>query len=411
MIECTHGGAKLQPHGPVFTTLELSPRINPRLSVFVRAIARELLHIRAAETPDGTPAVPYIVFLVRPDGIAPYYLARTCLEPLGMAFGYELIEQKLEVNIPDFDDLTTWDGTVPLDMPLEPAPGSSPSRIARANQPGERQKTALADVPRAEQGSMKGASDGTGRGIGQSGQGAGSSGGTGPDDFVWPGRGRQASRDAQRSSDRGAGGNGSDTAAGGSGPLAGAELAGADPPGTGSGRGKRRSAAGTSDVPATGHFGGSTLEGQGTGDQSGASGNSITPGKVNGEDVVAGPGTETGTGAGTGSGTSADPADLPFPASGTGQGGAPARATHAPGSAMGGSATASGGKSAGADRILQLPNFEPAGDQAGRSPALGQQPGLLSGSPSRGASGAAERRGTRIRSRSVDQGLKSLGRR
>ena len=136
VIECTAGGAKLQPRGPSFTGIELSPRIHPRSSDFVKAIARELFHIRSADTPDGTPAVPYIVFLVRPDGIGAYYLARTSLEPLGIAFGYELIEQKLAVNIPDYDDLTTWDGTMPLDMPLEPAPGSrsSPRRLARGAQ-------------------------------------------------------------------------------------------------------------------------------------------------------------------------------------------------------------------------------------------------------------------------------------
>ena len=122
VVECTGGGAKLQPRGPSFTGIELSPRIHPRASEFVKAIARELFHIRSADTPDGTPAVPYIVFLIRPDGIGAYYLARTSLEPLGIAFGYELIEQKLAVNIPDYDDLTTWDGTMPLDMPLETAP-------------------------------------------------------------------------------------------------------------------------------------------------------------------------------------------------------------------------------------------------------------------------------------------------
>ncbi len=42
VIECTRGGANLQPHGPTFTALELSPRINPKSSTFIRAIAREL---------------------------------------------------------------------------------------------------------------------------------------------------------------------------------------------------------------------------------------------------------------------------------------------------------------------------------------------------------------------------------
>ena len=122
VLECTAGGVKLQLQGRTFTALELSPLIHPRSSPFVRAIAQELLHIRSADTPDGAPAVPYLVFLVRPDGIRAYYEARTCLEPLGIAFGYELIEQDLVVDIPNFDDLTTWDGSIPLEMPLEPAP-------------------------------------------------------------------------------------------------------------------------------------------------------------------------------------------------------------------------------------------------------------------------------------------------
>ena len=64
-----------------------------------------MLQIQASDTPDGAAAVPYLVFLVRPGGIRLYYEARSCLEPLGIAFGYELIEQDLVVDIPD---LTTW---------------------------------------------------------------------------------------------------------------------------------------------------------------------------------------------------------------------------------------------------------------------------------------------------------------
>ena len=75
-----------------------------------------------SESPDGSPVVPYFVFLVRPDGIRPYYEIRARLEPLGIAFGYELIEQDLKVDVPDYDNLATWDGTIPLDEPLMPAP-------------------------------------------------------------------------------------------------------------------------------------------------------------------------------------------------------------------------------------------------------------------------------------------------
>ncbi len=127
VLECTNGGITLQPSGQTFSGLELSPRIHPRSSPVVRAVAREMLHIRSADTPDGSPAVPYLVFLVRPNGVRPYYEARSSLEPLGIAFGYELINQDLAVDIPNLDNLATWDGSVPLDVPLEPAPRSKPA--------------------------------------------------------------------------------------------------------------------------------------------------------------------------------------------------------------------------------------------------------------------------------------------
>src|SRR6185312_10845282 len=125
VVECTGGVAKLQPRGPTFSMMELSPLIHPRSSPVVLAIAREMMHIQRAETPDGAPAVPYLVFLVRPDGIRLYYQARSRLEPLGIAFGYELVEQDLAIDIPNFDDVRTWDGTKPLDI----AGGDSKPRV------------------------------------------------------------------------------------------------------------------------------------------------------------------------------------------------------------------------------------------------------------------------------------------
>ncbi len=194
VLECTTGGVKLQPQGMRFTSMEMSPFIHPRASPFVQAIIREMRHIELAETPDGAPAIPYLVFLVRPEGIRYYYEARTRLEPLGIAFGYELIEQDLVVDVPNFDDLTTWDGTVPLDVPLEPAPGPRSSVVQRSG----RDSAATGDAP-----------DSTGSGTGAAGDlsaAAGSSrsrgplggrpggdradaDGDSPADFVWPGRG------------------------------------------------------------------------------------------------------------------------------------------------------------------------------------------------------------------------------
>ena len=122
VLECSNGTVTLRPKGPTFSMLDLSGMINPQSSPVIIAMARELLRVQISESPDGSPVVPYFVFLIRPDGIRPYYEIRARLEPLGIAFGYELIDQDLKVDVPDFDNLATWDGTIPLEEPLMPAP-------------------------------------------------------------------------------------------------------------------------------------------------------------------------------------------------------------------------------------------------------------------------------------------------
>ena len=220
VLECTAGGVKLQPQGRTFAGLELSSLIHPRSSPFVRAIARELLHIRTADTPDGAPAVPYLVFLVRPDGIRAYYEARTCLEPLGIAFGYELIEQDLVVDIPNLDDLTTWDGSVPLEMPLEPAPRSKTNvaMISSADKGGSDSTPSSADRPRGDQGLPSGWPERPIRRGRQDGWGTGNSASSNPEDFVWPGRGRSTADDGPGGA--GLPRNGEQVAGNGTGPPA-----------------------------------------------------------------------------------------------------------------------------------------------------------------------------------------------
>jgi hypothetical protein len=120
VIECLNGQAVLQPHNLRFTMLDLSPLLSARASPFVVAVARELIRIEQATSPDGAPIVPYIYFIVRPDGIRPYYEARARLEPLGIAFGYELVEQDWQIDFPDLD---TWDDSGPA-TPKHPAAGS-----------------------------------------------------------------------------------------------------------------------------------------------------------------------------------------------------------------------------------------------------------------------------------------------
>ncbi|WP_435021967.1 hypothetical protein TA3x_002658 [Tundrisphaera sp. TA3] len=138
-VECRNGQAIIQPRGIAFGLLELSEGYGPSSNPFVSAVIREAVRLQGERGPDGAPIVPYIFFLIRPDGIRPYYEARSRLEPLSITFGYELVESDEAVDFPDLDEISTWDGSAPkrkADVPLasgRPASGfgrdpATPSR-------------------------------------------------------------------------------------------------------------------------------------------------------------------------------------------------------------------------------------------------------------------------------------------
>jgi hypothetical protein len=101
----------LQPAGPTISLLELSPVLTMRNSPLVMGVARQMMKLQSVSTPDGAAAVPYILFVVRPDGIRPYYEARARLEMLGLSFGYELVAQDEEIEFPDLTDASEWTET------------------------------------------------------------------------------------------------------------------------------------------------------------------------------------------------------------------------------------------------------------------------------------------------------------
>ena len=197
VMECSNGTVTLRPKGPTFSMLDLSSPINPRSNPVILAIARELLHMQMSESPDGSPVVPYFVFLVRPDGIRPYYEIRARLEPLGIAFGYELIDQDLKVDVPDFDNLATWDGTIPLEEPLMPAPaggnnGAGDGLAWPSAGTGSRERLGGAGNELA------------GRPGNKPGAGDPGTEGRSPDEFVWPSQhGARTSNGAGASQDSG----------------------------------------------------------------------------------------------------------------------------------------------------------------------------------------------------------------
>jgi hypothetical protein len=86
LIDCREDEVALLPDGPTFSRFDLSvgqvwgARTDP-FAAAVRSAANSV-----------TGGTPYVLFLVRPDGIRSYAEARGALETLNLAFGYELID-------------------------------------------------------------------------------------------------------------------------------------------------------------------------------------------------------------------------------------------------------------------------------------------------------------------------------
>src|SRR5208283_3581182 len=388
VMECSNGTVTLRPKGPTFSMLDLSSMINPRSSPVILAMARELLRVQMSESPDGSPVVPYFVFIVRPDGIRPYYEIRARLEPLGIAFGYELIDQDLKVDVPDFDNLATWDGTIPLEEPLMPAPaggnnGADDGLAWPSAGTGSRERLGDAGNELA------------GRPGNKPGAGAPGTEGRSPDEFVWPSqRGARASNGAGVSQGSGTspglaqGPGGSPGLAQGPGGSPGLAQGPGGSPGLAQGPGGSPGLAqgpggspGLALAPRPGSYSGGTRPGDG---QSGAGSEApgVRPGSYSG-------GTRPGDGQG-GAGSEA-PGSRPGSYSGgtrpgDGQGGAGSEAPGSrPGSYSGGTRPGDGQGGAGSEAPGSRPGSysgetRPGDGQGGAgSEAPGSRPGSYSG--------------------------------
>jgi hypothetical protein len=137
-IECKDEQAILQPSGEAFSLLELSPSRASMSGPLERALLRTVRRMKDTSTPDGKPAVPYILFLVRPDGIRAFYEARARLEQLGIAFGYELVDANALIDFPNLEDPREWSELPPPMLFPQPSTPSSTSAPALLASPGSR---------------------------------------------------------------------------------------------------------------------------------------------------------------------------------------------------------------------------------------------------------------------------------
>ncbi len=107
-IECRSDSVILQPEGKTYAMKDLVMILNPRRCPLVLDVAKAMIRAQSTLTPDGAASVPYLMFVVRPDGVRPYYAARTILEPLGITYGYELADADWQIEYPDLDDPAEW---------------------------------------------------------------------------------------------------------------------------------------------------------------------------------------------------------------------------------------------------------------------------------------------------------------
>ncbi len=169
VIECRGDGVSIRPKGPSFDVDEIASPFGMGGNKFTMAVTREAIHVQRQTAPDGGEIVPYIFFIIRPDGVKSYYEARSRLERIGIAFGYELADADWAIDVPDLDNPATWDGSPPpLNLDAVAADTSAP----RGGGAGPSGRNGDADNPFVWPKAPPGADEGGGRG--------GASGSTGP---------------------------------------------------------------------------------------------------------------------------------------------------------------------------------------------------------------------------------------
>lgn len=81
----------------------------------------------------GSEPEPYVLLLVRPGGIAAYYLARSRLSALGANFGYELVDEDFRISAPESDQVARSTLRDAIEMTLDAREKLSKALARRRN--------------------------------------------------------------------------------------------------------------------------------------------------------------------------------------------------------------------------------------------------------------------------------------
>ena len=106
-IECTSTGIRFQPENQLLDESDLkgfTESFNPLLVASQRLLQYWREQSVATDDPRH-PSRPYVLILVRPKGTIAYYVARKMLSNLGDDFGYELIEEDFQLQLPPADPM------------------------------------------------------------------------------------------------------------------------------------------------------------------------------------------------------------------------------------------------------------------------------------------------------------------
>lgn len=107
-LECTASGIRFQPEGIRLDEDDLrgfTETQNPLLAA-THAVMEHLQTNAPLDPKTKRPSRPYVLMLVRPSGTISYYVARKMLSEIGDDFGYELIEDDFELQLPAGDGKT-----------------------------------------------------------------------------------------------------------------------------------------------------------------------------------------------------------------------------------------------------------------------------------------------------------------